>query len=231
MNHLLAYLASWLLGYLILNILFRKNTLPGPGLTLILSAGLGLALSATITFFSYILFDRLNAFIVAITHVIFIFILILEKMPDSTAPKKFFSNFRNLRLNAFLYPLIIVLASTPLIFHANFFPWGGWDAWSCWNLKAKFLFVGGEDWKDLFSPILWRSSPHYPLLLPLINVWGWIGTGSPSHVIPLMTSIIFTFLVAGLTFFGLKIFIKDFYALLAALLMLYLPFFVTQTSS
>ncbi len=69
--------------------------------------------------------------------------------------------------------LTLGILAIPLAISAHYYPLGGWDAWSCWSLKAKFIFLGQENWKDLLAPGLWRSNTHYPLLWPLINVWFW----------------------------------------------------------
>ncbi len=42
----------------------------------------------------------------------------------------------------------------------------GWDAFSIWNLHARFLFRGGTAWRDGFTSIIPWSHPDYPLLLP-----------------------------------------------------------------
>ena len=82
-------------------------------------------------------------------------------------------------------------------------PSGGWDAWSCWNLKAKFIFLGHENWKDVLAPGLWRSNTHYPLLWPLINVWFWDLGGHFDQAVPMLNSIVFALLTAGILLFGL----------------------------
>jgi len=91
--------------------------------------------------------------------------------------------------------------------------------------------LGGHNWENMFHPILWRSSQHYPLLLPLMNVWGWIFSDTPTPVIPLVNSIIFTFLTAALLFSGLKAVIKTFPALLAVLLLLSSSTFMIYATS
>lgn len=51
-------------------------------------------------------------------------------------------------------------------------PHGDWDAWSIWNLHARFL---GQDawWQHAVSPLGFRSHPDYPLLLPsLVSLFG-----------------------------------------------------------
>lgn len=53
-------------------------------------------------------------------------------------------------------------------------PHGRWDAWAMWNVKAKFMVLGGADWVDLF-----KATPHpdYPLLHPgaVARLWVYCG--------------------------------------------------------
>ncbi|MBN2438901.1 MAG: hypothetical protein JXL20_09920, partial [Deltaproteobacteria bacterium] len=44
-------------------------------------------------------------------------------------------------------------------------PHGKWDAWLIWNMHARFLFRGGEHWRDAFASGLDWSHWDYPLLL------------------------------------------------------------------
>jgi hypothetical protein len=45
-------------------------------------------------------------------------------------------------------------------------PYGWWDGWSIWNLRAAFLSVPDDHWRDGFTPTLAWSHPDYPLLVP-----------------------------------------------------------------
>ncbi|HEX5034191.1 MAG TPA: hypothetical protein VFW62_06910, partial [bacterium] len=50
-------------------------------------------------------------------------------------------------------------------------PHGQYDAWIFWNMRARFLFRAGEEWRQAFS---WRTTHGtYPLLLPSIIVQAW----------------------------------------------------------
>jgi hypothetical protein len=120
---------------------------------------------------------------------------------------------------------ILALAMLPLWELAQFFPHGGWDAWQVWNFKAKFLFLAGERWRELFDPQLWRSSPHYPLLLPLINVWGWTFTPQAPPAGPMITGFLMTAAITGLIFAILRETTHHDTAILAPLLLITHPFF------
>lgn len=53
-------------------------------------------------------------------------------------------------------------------------PWGYWDAWARINLKARFLFVGSDLWKWIFSSHFGQGD--YPLLLSasVARTWTWM---------------------------------------------------------
>jgi hypothetical protein len=45
-------------------------------------------------------------------------------------------------------------------------PHGWWDGWAIWNLRAAFLLVPDDHWRDGFTSALAWSHPDYPLLVP-----------------------------------------------------------------
>lgn len=55
-------------------------------------------------------------------------------------------------------------------------PHGEWDAWSIWNLRARFLFRATDPMTP-FNPLLNWSHPDYPLLVPgsVAGLWTWNG--------------------------------------------------------
>jgi len=255
MIYFLPYLISLLIGWLIIFLLLPPQKQTNLLLRLSLSFGLGLGISASLTFYSFIIFDKLNKVFVLLVHLCLLLWLLASiywkhrhcENKEQTANGKqsllrdcFAMNYigswlamtRDTKILKVLLGLGLIAATTFLLWtQANFYPLGGWDAWSVWNVKSRFLFLGGQQWENMFHPILWRSSQHYPLLLPLINVWGWIFSDTPTPMIPLVNSIIFTFLTAALLFSGLKTVIKTFPALLAALLLVSSPTFVVYATS
>lgn len=54
-------------------------------------------------------------------------------------------------------------------------PHGGWDAWAMWNLKARWLALAGESWRDIIvHPSFAQTSRDYPLLLPSTIARFWV---------------------------------------------------------
>ncbi len=72
-------------------------------------------------------------------------------------------------------------------------PHGGWDAWATWNLKARFLFRSGADWKRVFSPLMQFYRADYPLMIPLAVSRFWYYAGGETQVVPITIGIVFTF--------------------------------------
>jgi hypothetical protein len=79
-------------------------------------------------------------------------------------------------------------------------PYGDWDAWGIYNLRARSIYRGGYDWRDSFSDLLHLTHPDYPLLLPLSVVRGWIYMGGESTVAPRLIGGVFMVATTGLVF-------------------------------
>jgi len=91
-------------------------------------------------------------------------------------------------------------------------PYGNWDAWSIWNLRAKLMAQPGAAWKNAFSPVLNQlaggGATHgdYPLLLSGYIARCWSLTGTTGGVeAPIAVAALFSLATAGLLFSGLAI--------------------------
>ena len=104
-------------------------------------------------------------------------------------------------------------------------PHGYIDAFAIWNMRAKFIFRGGEWWRNAFSVLDW-SHPDYPLLLPALVVRFWKYVGDESTIIPIFVALCFTFATIGLLYTALSLLRSKSQALLAAMLLLSTPFFM-----
>ena len=58
-------------------------------------------------------------------------------------------------------------------------PHGEWDAWSIWNLRARFFFRA-QEFVSPFSPVIAWSHPDYPLLVPSVIALLWHAGGVES---------------------------------------------------
>ena len=77
---------------------------------------------------------------------------------------------------AFAVGLLLVLGAFFASVEAN--PHGQWDAWSIWNLRAKYLAGPGQTRKYAISPLLSETHPDYPLLLSSFIALLWKGSGA-----------------------------------------------------
>jgi hypothetical protein len=223
--NLLPFLISSAIGILWINFLFKKDPPPNLFLTSTLGIGLGLGLSSHLTFSSFLFFNRLMPQFVISVHLVILIALMIQRFiyrkNDAVSLSLPKPTWQNISLSVLILIVLFLVIKQGL-----FYPYGGWDAWQVWNFKAKFLFLSDEYWHNLFSPELWRSSPHYPLLLPLINVWGWLFSVKPDDTTPFITSVLFACLTAGLLSSALWEKTKNIFSLLPALLILTLPFYI-----
>ncbi len=174
-----------LIGMLSLRLLTR-NQLP---LLLQFSLGtcLGFCFAALLIFGQMLVFNNFNRWVTIILTLLPLGTLIglnyRRKYPQPVSLGN--------RHDYWIIAAIIGIITIPLVAQSTSFPLGGWDAWSCWNLKAKFLFLSQEHYKDMFAPELWRTNTHYPLLLPSIITFGWQWMGTASQAWPMLCSIVF----------------------------------------
>ncbi len=93
---------------------------------------------------------------------------------------------------------VLVLYGLVSVSAAN--PHGEWDAWSIWNLRAKFLAAPGDAWRGALSPLAEKAGMHpdYPLLLSGFVAMVWKSAGDTSPWVPQLTGFLFLALVAAL---------------------------------
>ena len=167
-------------------------------LNLFLGSALGLGVASQIIFYLQLIGHNFNHFLpVFISFVLMGSLWWLNKTSDRHQYPRYPQ--KNWCLSLVLIPILAI----PLWLEANHYPLGGWDAWSCWNLKAKFIYLGENSWKDMFDPVLWRSNTGYPLALPTLNVWFWQWTGLAQEV-TMFNAILLTLLTAGVLLSGLQ---------------------------
>jgi hypothetical protein len=75
-----------------------------------------------------------------------------------------------------VFGAVAAVAALTLVLILVASPHGEWDAWSIWNLRARFLFRAADPMTP-FNPLLNWSHPDYPLLVPaaVAGLWTWNG--------------------------------------------------------
>jgi hypothetical protein len=125
--------------------------------------------------------------------------------------------------------IVFLIAAYAAVMRMLVFPHGdGWDAFAIWNLHARFLFLGGEHWRDGFTSLVGGSHPDYPLLLPaaIAHFWTFLGHDDPR--VPAVIGFVFSFATVGVLFAALSILRGRVAAMMAAVALLSTPFFIEQ---
>ncbi|NTV29867.1 MAG: hypothetical protein HGA80_07290, partial [Candidatus Omnitrophica bacterium] len=228
MLYILPPIISWTIGYLTLALLLRK-TRPPVTVLLFLGASAGMGISAALVFSSLVVLGQLSAVYVIVLHLLLLVVLAASAWRVLPAGERL--PLREFKLSDGIGLAVLGLFTVPVVAHALLYPQGGWDAWSCWNLKARFIFLGGADWKNMFDPLLWRSNLAYPLLVPALNVWSWCFGREPVWGVTLANSCLITFVTAGTLLFSLKRLTGRLHTLLAPAWLLSILFVVKLASS
>jgi len=78
-------------------------------------------------------------------------------------------------------------------------PYGQWDAFSIWNLRAQFFAGPGNAWKHAVSNLVLEMHPDYPPLLSSAVAAFWkLGGTAGEPAIPLALGLLFFWAVIGL---------------------------------
>jgi hypothetical protein len=97
--------------------------------------------------------------------------------------------------------LVLLLVSFSGISRVD--PHGAWDAWSIWNLRARYLAGGQATWRYAVSKYIILQHPDYPLLTSSLTAHAWVNSGSIGASVPIAVALVFMLatvlvLVAGL---------------------------------
>jgi hypothetical protein len=95
------------------------------------------------------------------------------------------------RLFAISYYGLLALSMLAFLYLSLNRPHGGWDAWAMWNMRARFIFRGGEHWRDVLS-VMGELHPDYPFLVPGVIARAWSYVGNDSVSIPAVASFGYT---------------------------------------
>lgn len=182
----MALLLSFILGFVLLNAVSLVNA-NDRRMLLVFSLPLGMGLSSLIVFYALLFFKE--TYLVYAIFIHFIIILFLLIYRRSTFLNKI-SAIRQLNFKLqFRHYVLISVFLLFLLFSIVFikkYPYGFWDAFTMWNLKAKFMFYENANWPKLIRCL---THPDYPLLLPLNIFWGWGIVGGDYIFVPIAISL------------------------------------------
>lgn len=231
-------------GYLIVQLAWPTGSESGDRLLRFsLSIGFGLGFFSAIFFVSRALnLEHLNLQHV-LTIDVFCFALLLgsyflrrryRKTIDFTHPSN-----QDLELPSGLRRSVVIASAITLaaalyssVKLAIAYPHGeGWDAFSIWNLHARFLFLGDNHWRDGLSQVIPWSHPDYPLLLPGAIAHFWMYLGNDGAAIPATVGLAFAFSTLGLLYSSLERVRGRTTAMFGLMTLAATPFFIEQGSS
>ena len=83
-------------------------------------------------------------------------------------------------------------------------PEGRLDAWTQWNLKARYLWLAGENWRSVFTWDIPWTHPTYPVLLTLNVASFYELLGADACLVGIGCALCFTAALAGLLWSGVR---------------------------
>jgi hypothetical protein len=110
-------------------------------------------------------------------------------------------------------------------------PHGEWDAWMNWDLRARMIVRGGEQWRSAFSGLIPWSHPDYPVLVPSLVARTWLYAGTETLLGPGLVAATFTFGTVALLVAALAALRSATQGMLAGLILVSTPFFILHGTS
>jgi hypothetical protein len=203
---LLIFLPKILAGFAIAHRLWKDLDVPAILLKLAIGVPLGLSISSSAFFLAalagippktYSWLEFWAVLSVVIFLLIQTFILSKERM-----------EWRSLSrldiLGASIVAAGAVLFAGAFFYYARMYPYGFEDAWSIWNLPARFIFRENSPAILLNSEAFNLFHPDYPVGLSLSVAWGWFILDNETFRIPIAVSFLSTFPIAVMAWAALR---------------------------
>jgi len=237
---ILALLMCVASGYLLLSAAWpgEKTRISGLVLKLSLSLGFGIGIFSAVLFLVRLLATTHLIAIDASVLALFLILYFLRRRPTVEVPGRNYKD-KDIDVPSWMHALLatsLAVAVLAALYRALIrviaHPDGdGWDAFSIWNLHARFLFPGGDRWRDGFNPLISWSHPDYPLLLPgaIAHFWSYLGQDHP--VVPAIIGLAFAFSTLALLVSSLVHLRGPISAMLGGLALSSTPFFIEQGTS
>jgi len=251
---LLSFIIPFFIGYFIINGLWfhQKSILCGFALKMFLSLGAGIGVSSLGFFITILLVTPSRNTVIFSDIVMFSLSLTFFVLSVKLRRREPCCEIKN--DTVYGSTTIMKLVSLMLLFVIGFFliafilksvykdPHGYIDAILAYNMKARCLFRGGEDWSNYYTLMKWSGSGisklvhmdimfpqllthSYPLLLSgfIANTWYYIS--EDTTIVPIIVTTLFTFSTIGLLYTSLSILRGKSQGLLATLLLVGSPIF------
>jgi hypothetical protein len=193
-----------------------------------LGTGLGFGITSSTIFLWLVIFGQPNSyyFLTEFSIVLLLFLLAKQGSSSSRYPQTIpiivtNDNYPKVEWLKYLFFLLLFFSMGSFALKAFLHdPHGKFDAWLMWNLKARLLYYGGNQWSYAFSKDLMHTSPDYPLLLSASIYRIWLIIGTDNIAVPIIIAGFFTFGSIILIQQGLSIIRGQNHGYLAAIFML-----------
>jgi 4-amino-4-deoxy-L-arabinose transferase-like glycosyltransferase len=236
---LLSFLPPLAIGFLLLSLFWTQDKPVFSDLPLkcCLSVGFGFGASSCLVFLWMMIVGRLTRgfFVCELMLAVGLSVLLARRKRASIStaadqPKNvFITPFKS----PYLLRLAVCVASLSAAIRFWFLsrqdPHGQFDAFAIWNLRARFLYRGGQHWKN-FTDLTGEHS-DYPMLIPASIARSWEFIGREAQLIPCAIGLLFTFATIGIVFTFISRLRGERQGLLAGLILLGTPFLITHGAS
>lgn len=198
----IAFLPALLYGIIFFHLVWDRNDLWSMLLKVFLGSGIGLGINSCAYFFRLLIFKGQSGFFVIQIVILAIFLLLFWVARNGRTWQFEKPNYKWPGvLLALAAVTITAISGYFFVKQSLYFPHGDHDAYAIWNLHARFIYRGGENWRAVSSQAVDPGfAPDYPLLVPLNIAGGWNFIQNESLRIPAIQALIFTFGTAGLLF-------------------------------
>jgi hypothetical protein len=233
----LSLVVSTALGALLLWLVWPRASVPVPWpLVATLGAGLGAGVSAVLLFLWMLAFGPTRGFPLAEAGLLSLTAIAVLRQRRAGASAQVpspdgrgRSGLVLLLVGAFLVTLAAAAAAFLSTLRQH--PHGQWDAWMNWDLRARMIVRGGQEWRTAFSATIPWSHPDYPVLVPSLVARSWLYAGRETLLGPALVAATFTFGAVGLLAAALAALRSTSQGLLAGLVLLSTPFFMLHGTS
>ena len=227
------------IGFLIVSLLWHKDrsVFSDLALKLCLSVGIGLGTSSCLVFIWMMIVGQLTRGVLVCELIALVWLSALLVWRKRSIPSAAIDQAESISIPDSKSPYLLRLAVwvASLLAAIRFWclsvqdPHGWFDAYAIWNLRARFLYRGGEYWKS-FTYMTW-SHPDYPLLMPASIARSWEFIGRETQLIPITIGLLFTLATIGIVAISISRFRGERQGLLAGLVLLGTPFLIIHGTS
>ncbi len=235
----LSFLPPLTMGFLIVSVFWHKGSSLFSDLPLkcCLSVGIGFGTSSCLVFIWMMIVARLTrgVFLLELMLVGGLCVLLIYRKrsslstpPDQPA-RVSIPTLKSPYLLRFAVGVAALSAAIRFWYLSRLDPHGQFDAYAIWNLRARFLYRGGQYWRNFTD--MTGSHFDYPLLVPASIARSWEFIGRETQLIPSAIGLLFTFATIGIVAISISRLRGERQGLLAGLILLSTPFFIVHGAS